>query len=82
MTCSQKVNSNENLIKEILENVIFPDIGILKVRRDGVFLDDFKFHQTYIFKSLLKVTEVRKYIQSMPVPNHGMWNNSSLPTHR
>ena len=52
---SKTANSISELTIEVLENVIFQEIGIHKNERGGVLFDDFKGHST---------DDVNKYVKS------------------
>ena len=52
---SKTANSSSELTVDVLENVIFQEIGIHKNERGGVLFDDFKGHST---------DDVNKYVKS------------------
>ena len=52
---SKKANSSRKLTIEVIDNVIFPDIGIHNNERGGVFVDDCKGHSTDNFKKYVKI---------------------------
>ena len=54
LTCNESGNSNGNLTKDILENVIFPYLKVEEGNRSGVLLDNFKGHSTDIVKNYIK----------------------------
>ena len=50
MTCSKKANSNGELIIDILQKVLFPNIGIFEVKSGGFIVDNLKDHSRYVVK--------------------------------
>ena len=44
LTCNDTANSNFNFTKEILENIIFKELGVFDGNRATILVDDFKGH--------------------------------------
>ena len=54
MACTKTGNSSGELTISILDNVIFPEIGINDGLRGGVLVDDFKGHSKDVVKKFVK----------------------------
>ena len=54
MTCTKTGNSSGELTISILENVIFPEIGINDGLQGGILVDDFKAHSKDAVKAFVK----------------------------